>query len=193
MVVNKKLSLIINFIILFVIFDPNIKKSIIMRMLKGIFVVLVIAAIVAVSSGSMAVIYSLAIINFIIFSFNLLVRRLIAFKPYFLSRFNIFSANFNKEFEVDISADLAFAKILEVIADSGFKLVTADKDKLEILAISKLGWKSWGENIYFTFKGIGESTLISFDSAALFQMYTWGKNEDNYTVFFRKLDESFTI
>lgn len=164
-----------------------------MKTLKGIFFTLVISAIVIASSGNMAVIYSLAIINIFILSFNLFVRRLIAFKPYFLSRFNIFSAKFNKEFKVEISADLAFDKILEVIADSGFKLIVADKERLEILAISKLGWKSWGENIYFTLKEIDEGTLISFDSAALFQMYTWGKNEENYTVFFGKLEESFTI
>ncbi len=164
-----------------------------MRTLKNIFVVLAIAAFVITLSGNMAVMYSLAIINVVILSFHLLARRSITFKPYFLSRFNIFSAHFNKEFDVEIPADLAFAKIIEVIADSGLKLVTADKDKLEILAISKTSWKSWGENIYFALKETGETTLISFDSAALFQIYTWGKNEDNYAVFFRKLDDSLTI
>ena len=162
-----------------------------MRTLKNILVVLAIAAFVIASSDTM--IFSLALINIIILSFNLLARRSLAFKTYFLSRLNIFSAHFGKKFEVEIPAELAFGKILEVIDDSGLKLVTADKDKLEILAISKLSWKSWGENIYFSLKDTGENTLINFDSAALFQIYTWGKNEDNYAVFLRKLEDSFTI
>lgn len=166
-----------------------------MQTLKNTFIMLAIAvaAIAIILSGNIVVIYSLAFLNVIIFSFHILVRRSIAFKPYFLSRYNIFSANFNKEFKVEISPDLAFAKIVEVIVDSDFKLVATDRDKLEILALSKIGWQSWGENIYFTLKAAGESTLIRFDSSALFQIYTWGKNEKNYTMFFRELEDSFTI
>lgn len=166
-----------------------------MRTMKNLFLfaLLLVVIIAIVSSGNLMVLYSLAIINVVVFSFNLLVRRSMAFKPYFLSPFNLFSARFTKAFEVEIPAGLAFAKICEVIAGSGFKLITADKDKLEILAISKPGWQSWGENLYFTLKEREESTLIRFDSAALFQIYTWGKNENNYMVFFGKLEDSFTI
>jgi hypothetical protein len=105
----------------------------------------------------------------------------------------MFSAKFSKEITVDIPADLAYDKVIEVIEESGFNLIVADKEKLEILAVSKTSWKSWGENIYFLLEGMDSGTTIKFNSAALFQIYTWGKNEDNYKAFFQKLEESFTI
>jgi len=169
-----------------------------MRFIKHLLVIAVIFIIIFVSKDSshdshMTILYALAGINVVLICFNLAVRCSLAFKPYFLSPFNIFSAHFKKEFDVEIPADLAFDKIREVIDESGFKQITADKDRLEILAIARPGFRSWGENVYFTLTESGSHTRVRFDSAALFQLYTWGKNEDNYSAFFKKLDDSFTI
>lgn len=144
-------------------------------------------------SQMITALFVLAGFNMVLITFNLLVRKSHYFKHYFLSNFNIFSAKLNKQFEVEIPADLAFEIIKEVIAGSGFKLITENKEKMELLAISKPGWKSWGENIYFTVKENSGVTIVGFASAALFQVYSWGKNEENYSLFFQKLEDSFTV
>ncbi len=164
-----------------------------MRKLKNVIVLAVIACCAILIPENITVLYALAGLIAIMLTFNLLVRRSPYFKPYFLSKINIFSAKSSKKFEVDIPTDLAFDKIKEVIAQSRFKLITEDRNKLEILTISKISWRSWGETIYFTLEETVGKTLVKFDSAALFQIYSWGKNEDNYKVFFEKLEDSFTI
>lgn len=135
----------------------------------------------------------LAGFNLLVISFNLLVRKSIRMKPYFLCPSNIFSAKVKKAFDIEIPAELAFHKVIEVMNESNLKLVDKDEHKLEILAISKTSWQSWGENVYISVEENNGNTILHFDSAALFQMFTWGKNEDNYRQFFRKLEDSFTI
>lgn len=164
-----------------------------MRIMKNLMAIVFILIIIFFGSNNLDLMIALASVNLVIFSFNLIVRKNISFKPYFLSPYNIFSAKYSKDFEVEIPADLAFDKIVEVIAESGFKLITADRERMQILAIASMGMKSWGENIYFGFEEAGDKTIVKFNSAALFQIYTWGKNEKNYSVFFTQLEDSFTI
>lgn len=158
---------------------------------KNVLVIGLIAALVLLLP--LSALKVLAVFNVALLVFHLLVRKSLAFKPYFLSRFNLFSANFHQEFQVEIPAELAFEKICEVVAANGFKLVVVSKDRMEVLAIAGTSWKSWGENIYFRLYSAGDTTMVRFDSAALFQIYTWGKNEDNYRMFFKQLDDSFII
>lgn len=164
-----------------------------MRNLKNVLFLAAIMCGAMLLPGNNIAMYSFAGIMAIVFTFNLCVRRSLYFKPYFLSKFNIFSAKSGSRFEIDIPVDLAFDKIKEVIADSPLKLIKADRNKHEILAISNISFSSWGENIYFSFEEIENRTIVKFDSAALFQIYTWGKNETNYKVFSEKLEQSFTI
>lgn len=98
-----------------------------------------------------------------------------------------------REIEFDIPKELVFDKLLEVITDSPFSIKYTNKEKFEILATSKISWFSWGENIYIQLilsKGI---TIIKFESVAFFQIYTWGKNENNFDEFLQKLDESLIV
>lgn len=164
-----------------------------MQNMKHLIVIFLIAVFVLLGFKSPLLMKVLASINLVVLSFNLIVRKKLKFKDYFLSPFNIFSAKFSKDFEVEIPAELAFDKIVEVIAESGFQLITADREQMQILAIARMGIRSWGENVYFSFVEQGEKTLVQFNSAALFQIYTWGKNEQNYSVFFNRLEHSFTI
>jgi hypothetical protein len=164
-----------------------------MRIIKNLLVIVFISVVILFGSKNLVLMTALASVNLVFLSFNLIVRKKISFKPYFLSPYNIFSAKYSKDFEVEIPADLAFDKIVEVIAESGFKLVTADRERMQILAIASMGMQSWGENIYFGFEELGNKTIVKFNSAALFQIYTWGKNEKNYSVFFTQLEDSFTI
>lgn len=127
------------------------------------------------------------------FLFNLLVRYNISFKPYFLSKWNILSSKFSREIEIDVPKELVFEKLLEVITNSSFAIKYKNKDKFEILATSKLSWLSWGENIYIELILLKGITLIKFDSVTFFQIYSWGKNENNFQDFIQKLDESLTV
>lgn len=127
------------------------------------------------------------------FIMNGLVRTKISFKPYFLSNWNFLSSKYIRDFNLEIPKDLAFEKLLEVIKESPFKLVYANKDRFEILAISGITWGSWGENIYLDLVNDKGNETIRFASVAFFQIYTWGKNENNYSAFLQKLDESLTI
>ena len=86
-----------------------------------------------------------------------------------------------------------FEKIIEVINHSDFKLVESDKDKFEILAISTITFKSWGENLYISFETKGNETIMKFYSATLFQIYSWGKNEKNCTDLLNEIESSLTI
>lgn len=127
------------------------------------------------------------------FIFNLIIRKSLFFKYYFTNQYNILTAKVHAEKSFDISKELMFEKIIEVINDSEFKLVEADKEKFEILAITSLTFKSWGENLYISFEAIGEETIMKFCSATLFQIYSWGQNEKNLDDLLTEIESSLTI
>lgn len=159
---------------------------------KSLLILLLIIAASLMVNSEVLIVW--AIFSLITFSFHLVVRKYNSFKSYFLSPYNLFSAKVHKEFIIDIPKDLVFHKLKEVIEASKFKLTYEDPEKLQLLAISKMSWKSWGENIYFSLQESGNNeTLVIFDSAALFQVHTWGKNEDNYTKFINSLEQALTI
>ncbi len=141
--------------------------------------------------GNVAYLISITLMS--IFLFNIIVRNRIWFKPYFVSSWNIFSSKFRRDFEFDIPRELVLEKIIEVMQDSPFEIKYVDRETYEILAVSKLSWLSWGENIYLALVEADGKTRIRFDSVALFQLYTWGKNEKNFDIFLEKLEDSLTI
>jgi hypothetical protein len=127
------------------------------------------------------------------FIFNFIIRKSLLFKNYFTSRFNLLTSKVHFEKEFDISKELMFEKLVEVINNSKFKLVQADNKKFEILAITTITWKSWGENLYISFDKIGDDTIMKFCSVTLFQIYSWGKNEKNYDDLIQEIENSLTI
>jgi len=86
-----------------------------------------------------------------------------------------------------------FEKIIEVINDSKFKLVEVDKDGFKLLAFTPLSFKSWGEHLYISFETKGNETVMKFCSATLFQIYSWGKNEKNFTDLLNEIESSLII
>ena len=86
-----------------------------------------------------------------------------------------------------------FEKIIKVINHSDFELVESDENKFEILAISKITYKSWGENLYISYETKGSETIMKFCSSTLFQMYSWGKNEKNYEDLLNEIERSLII
>lgn len=127
------------------------------------------------------------------FIFNLIIRKSLSFKNYFTSPYNLITTKVRYQKSYDIPKDLMFEKIIEVINNSNFKLVETNKDKLEILAISSLSFKSWGENLYISFETNGNKTIMKFCSITLFQMYSWGKNEKNYDDLLNNIESSLII
>ncbi len=127
------------------------------------------------------------------FIFNLLIRKSLSFKKYFTNQYKLLTSKVRSEKAFDISKELMFEKIIEVINDSKFKLVEADKDRFEILAITGISFKSWGENLYISFETRGNETIMKFCSATLFQIYSWGKNEKNFTDLLNEIESSLTI
>lgn len=127
------------------------------------------------------------------FIFNLVIRKSLSFKNYFISPYNLFTAKVHYQKTYGIPRGLMFEKIIEVINNSGFKLVETNKEKLEILAISTITFKSWGENLYISFETNGNETVMKFCSTTLFQIYSWGKNEKNYDELLNDIENSLIV
>lgn len=135
--------------------------------------------------------FILLIVSF--FVFNILVRKIAWFKPYFTSKYNFLSTKFRTKIEFDISEELMFEKVIEVMESSRFTLKQINKDTFEIFAISPMSFRSWGENIYIDFKEEEGKTVLNFCSATIFQLYSWGKNKENYNKLIQHIEESLTI
>jgi hypothetical protein len=132
-----------------------------------------------------------AILTF--FLFNIIIRKNLLFKNYFLSPYNLFTTKSNQELIFPLSRDLMFEKMIEVIKDSKFKLVASDAKKHQIFAVSKISWWSWGENLYIHFKDRGDETVVTLCSVTLFQITSWGKNQKNHQALLDAFEDSLTI
>jgi hypothetical protein len=136
------------------------------------------------------------IILFLILGFfisNFMMRKSLSFKKYFTSQYNPLTSKIRIEKIFDVSKELMFEKVMEVVDDSKFQLVDTDNEKLEILAISSISFLSWGENLYISFETRGDETVMKFCSSTLFQIYSWGKNEKNISDLLNEIESSFTI
>ncbi len=127
------------------------------------------------------------------FIVNLIIRKSLTFRTYFTSPINLLTSKVCSEKTFDIPKELMFEKIIEVITHSKFKLVEANNDTFEILAITSISFKSWGENLYIRFESVGNETIMKFCSVTLFQIFSWGKNEKNYDDLLNEIDRSLTI
>ena len=145
------------------------------------------------NNGSNSIALILAICLFTFFIFNLVIRKIAWFKPYFTSKYNFLATKFRTKIEFDIPKELMFKKVIEVIENSKFKIQLVNEDKFEIFAISPVSFKSWGENIYIDFQEDDGKTVMNFCSATISQIYSWGKNEQNYDQLVQSIEESLII
>lgn len=127
------------------------------------------------------------------FLFNLIIRRYLNYKGYFTSKYNVLTQKYRNQREYPIAKEILFDKIIEVLEDSHFNLKEVNRDQFEILAISPITWKSWGENLYISFESEGEETTMKFCSTTFFQIYSWGKNEENYSSLLNQIENSLII
>ena len=167
-----------------------------MRKIKHIIVFIFIATLPVILTSylrfDITLLYFLAFIP-ILMLFNLAFRRKLSFKNYYTSRFNLFTVKYHQETAVEISPDLLYDKMKEVINDSKFKLVDSNSKEYEILAITSTTLWSWGENLYIDIKPIEEGSLMKICSSTWFQLYVWGKNEENCTIILNELEESLIV
>jgi len=168
-----------------------------MKIFKDILVLILISLISSFilyylkSNNTFIIIFIFLTIGFFIFNFT--IRKSLKFKSYFTSKYNLFTTKFRYKKSYDISRDLMFEKVIEVVNNSNFKLVETDNEKPEILAITTITFRSWGENLYIGFETIGNETIMNFCSTTLFQLYSWGKNEKNYNNLINEIDKSLII
>ncbi len=168
-----------------------------MKILKHIFVAVLIAIVSGVISfyltpnNPFVITFLFLIISF--FIFNLIVRKHPSYKNYFTSTYNIFTTKVHYQKTFDLPKELMFEKIIEVINNSNFKLVESNKETFEITAITAITFKSWGENLYIDFEDKEDATIMKFCSTTLFQMYSWGKNKENYDDLLNNIEKSLVI
>jgi len=167
-----------------------------MRTVKHFIVILIMIGISIVITQTMddsnlGVLLIIGITGLIFF--NLTIRSKLSMKDYFTSKYNILTSKYELKSNYDIPHDLLFDKVVEVLEGHGYRKVKVDKEKGLIFTPASISFKSWGENLYFTLTKIDENTTeLLFESVA-FQLYSWGKNEDNANGFYAKLEESLII
>ena len=133
------------------------------------------------------------LLNIGFFIFNFIIRKSLSFKNYFTHKYNLLTSNVHSEKAFEISKELMYEKIIEVINDSKFKLVEVDKERLEVLAIAPISFKSWGENLYISFESSANESKMKLCSTTLFQINSWGKNEKNLEDLLNEIESSLTI
>lgn len=141
-----------------------------------------------------SVVFLVAIPVLAVFIFNFTIRKKLTFKRYFTSKYNLLtSKTFSDHSYGVVPKEIMYEKMLEVFSNSRFRLVDSDNESLEILATTKTTFYSWGENLYISFETRGDETIMKLCSVTVFQVYAWGKNEENLDNLLAELDDSLII
>ncbi len=149
---------------------------------------------ILVRKGGFNVVALVAILILAVFIFNFIIRTKLSFKKYFTSKHNLFTTKVSSAHSYgDVPKEIMYEKMLEVFGNSRFKLVDSDNEKLEILAIAKTSMLSWGENLYVSFETREDETIMKLTSITVFQIFDWGKNEENLDNLLAELDDSLII
>ena len=168
-----------------------------MRTVKNLLIVVVVISISGLSGyffepeQPVSAVIAMALLGLLVF--NLIIRNSLGFQDYFTSPYNIFTSKVRSQKTFDIPKELMFEKVKEVIEDSAFRLKGSDAQKYELLATTRMTFKSWGENMYISFADREGQTVMNVCSVTFFQMVSWGKNEKNCDDLLREIEESFTI
>ncbi|MFT6165575.1 MAG: hypothetical protein ACJAV5_000696 [Vicingaceae bacterium] len=169
-----------------------------MRYFKHFLALLIIIAIgvlptLMVEEDNYTVLYSAAGVLVLYQLISFANRRNLRWKSFYTSPFNLLTAKRVEVFQFDIESGLLFDKAKEVLIQNGIKIKSTDDENKILLVVTSISLKSWGEKIYVTINRNGsESSELIYEIVA-FQVYTWGKNEDNASDFKEQLEESFII
>lgn len=161
----------------------------------GVFILVgwLLMKFVIIDMEDISVIIYFILLPGLIFIFNFLMRKNVGFQPYFTSKYNFLTSKYEATVSSDLTKELMFKKMLEVIENSNLALVYADEKSSKIIATKGLTWQSWGENIYIDFEEKGNSTRMNFVSTTVIGIVSWGKNEQNYNRLLSTYEESLTI
>lgn len=129
---------------------------------------------------------SLLLISFIL-------RKRLAYSKWFLSSINIFCERKSHVITSDISMDLLYEKLHEVVQDTEFKLLDSDKLSSRLLMGTSLNFWTWGENIYILLEPSSNETVIHFTSVTLFGNTSWNRNDKNFVSFIDSFESSLII
>lgn len=125
---------------------------------------------------------------------NLSLRNKLKYKSWFKSKLNLLLERNKFEFESEISSDLLFEKLQEVLADSEFKLLDTDIKNKSILFGTTINLLTWGENVYIELIELSNgNTRIDFTAISLFGSSSWKLNQQHYKTFISSFEASLTI
>lgn len=124
---------------------------------------------------------------------GLILRKKLKYNYFFLSRLNFLTDSKKEIYTSDISSDLLFEKLLQVILDADFKLLDTDENNLIILASTAANFLTWGENICIRILPDGEQAVIELTSYTIFGSYSWKRNEHNTENFYNAFEASLII
>lgn len=125
---------------------------------------------------------------------NLSLRNKLKYKAWFKSKLNLLLERKTVEFESEISSDLLFEKLQEVLADSEFKLLDTDFNNKSILFGTSVNFMTWGENVYIDLIELPDgNTRIDFTAFSIFGSSSWKLNQQHYKTFVASFETSLTI
>lgn len=125
---------------------------------------------------------------------NLVLRKKLKYKSWFINHFNFLLERKQFVSSSEISSELLFEKLVEVITESEFQLFEMNKENLNILCGTAINFLTWGENIYIQLKiENNNSTSIEIVSTTIFGGMSWKRNTKNYSSFIASFENSLTI
>jgi hypothetical protein len=106
---------------------------------------------------------------------------------------SIIFGKYKNEEVYDLPADLLFNRVKELYEKDKKINVVLNEEKREILVVTGFSWITWGENIYIDVVENGEdSSTLNFCSVT-FQMFSWGKNQENFENFQKQMEVALTV
>lgn len=125
---------------------------------------------------------------------NLSLRKSLRYTSWFLSSLNFLLERKKFITKSEISKELLFEKLMEVIKESEFKLLDANKETFQILCGTTVNFWTWGENVYIQLeKKDDDLTNIYFTSTTLFGGSSLNRNQNNIDSFIASFETSLTI
>lgn len=124
---------------------------------------------------------------------NLSLRKRLRYSSWFLISINFLLARKRYFTKSEISTELLFDKLIEVIEESKFKLLDSNKGQSQILCGTSSNFWTWGENIYINLENLSGETTIEFTSTTLFGGSSWNRNQNNFESFTKSFESSLTI
>lgn len=125
---------------------------------------------------------------------NMIFRRKLLSKVWFLSKYNFLLEKETTAFTSDISKELLYEKLIEVVQLSKFKLMDFDANAFELLVTTAPNFWTWGENLYIEIKEREDGvSIIKVTAVTVFGSYSWNRNSKNHSHFYESFEQSLTI